>query len=84
MIMARISCDNLERSSNDSPHVHKPAVANYTVFSKNGKDFFQLNNLGTSGTDSKQIIQFSRDDAVKLAKIIIRELNISESELEEY
>lgn len=81
--MAKLTGDNLQKDIVDTPKVHKPAEMNYAVFDKNGETHFQLNNLGKSGSGPKQILQFSREDAIKLAQVMIHELSISKSELED-
>ena len=75
--MALIKKGHMQHLEKDRIYVHKTTEATYSVFSDDGKKFFQIDTYGSEGRQIKdkgsQSIQFDKESALELIGILINE-----------
>lgn len=75
--MARINISDIERVDKERNNIHEEARASYTSFVVNGQKYFQIDTYGRPYRDMpgkiSQSIQFDRDSAMQLIKLLEQE-----------
>lgn len=73
--MALITKDNLKKIDKDRNSVHSKTKATYTVFTSEGKKYFQIDTYGSNAREMKdkisQSVQIDEDMAKELIKLMI-------------
>lgn len=72
--MALLNKDAFKAVEKGRNHVHEPVEATYTEFTKNGRQFFQIDTFGTSGREVPGKISQSVQLDMEMAKILISKL----------
>lgn len=78
--MAKINIREMERLDKNRNAVHEEIEATYTVFTKNGEKYFQIDTYGTSDrkfvSKASQVIQLDRAGAIGLISLLKKEFNL--------
>lgn len=78
--MARLDLETITRENKERNSVHTKVMTKYSVFEKDGNKYVQIDTYGNSGRvfqeKISQSIQFDRDSAKFLVKLLIDEFDL--------
>lgn len=78
--MAQMNLKNIKKIEKNRNFIHKKALTTYTVFEEEGLKYLQIDMYGSDEREMpekvSQVIQFDKDAAQYLVRLLVREFDL--------